>query len=158
LVTLDLPLHDVYAGHWSLTGRQVPDARSPDEAVFLPARNALLLVKAAVWCQLNGVDELALAALGTSPFEDASSEFVARFQAAINHGAARTLRIVLPFAELDKRRVLELGRRFPLQLTFSCIAPIDNQHCGACNKCAERRQAFLRAEIPDLTPYYHQGS
>src|SRR5262245_28438777 len=72
LVILELPLDDLYAGHWSLTGRQVPDAKSPDEAVFLPGRNALLLVKAAVWCQLHGIGELAMAPLGTSPFDDAS--------------------------------------------------------------------------------------
>src|SRR5688572_15919555 len=41
LVTLDLPLDDLYAGHWSLTGRNTPDAASPDDAVFLPGRNAL---------------------------------------------------------------------------------------------------------------------
>ena len=36
----------------------------------------------------------------------------------------------------------ELGRRYPLDLTFSCIAPRDGVHCGQCNKCAERQAAF----------------
>src|SRR5688572_9994710 len=72
LVVLDLPLADLYEGHWSLTGCDVPDAKSPDEAVYLPGRNALLLVKAAVWCQLHGISELGMAPLGTSPFDDAS--------------------------------------------------------------------------------------
>src|SRR5688572_18149864 len=58
LVVLDLPLADLYGGHWSLTGREIPAADSPDEAVFLPGRNALLIVKAAVWCQLHGLGEL----------------------------------------------------------------------------------------------------
>jgi len=156
LVTLELPLHDVYTGHWSLTGIQVPDARSPDEAVYLPGRNALLLVKASIWCQLHKVDELALAPLGTSPFADASSEFAARFQEAVNYGAAHPVRILLPFAKHNKKQVMELGRRYPLQLTFSCIAPVEGQHCGACNKCAERRESFRRAEIPDPTKYHQQ--
>src|SRR5437588_11963175 len=43
---LDLPVADLYGTHWSLTGRDVPDAASPDEAVFLPGRNVLLLSKA----------------------------------------------------------------------------------------------------------------
>src|SRR5215468_4630614 len=30
LVVLDLPLADLYAGHWSLTGAGTPDAKSPD--------------------------------------------------------------------------------------------------------------------------------
>src|SRR5262245_5360901 len=79
LVVLDLPLADLYRDHWSVTGRQTPDAQSPDEAVFLPGRNALLLVKAAVWCQLHGIHQLALAPLGTSPFEDASDDFLNDF-------------------------------------------------------------------------------
>lgn len=153
LVLLDLPVADIYDSHWSLTGKNVPNATSADEAVFLPGRNALLLVKASVWCQLHGVDRLALAPLGTSPFGDASTEFVARFQEAMNFGAARALKIVLPFATLNKRRVMELGRHLPLDHTFSCIAPIGGKHCGTCNKCAERRHAFAVAEIPDPTIY-----
>src|SRR5215470_9334525 len=39
LVTLDQPIADVYGAHWSITGKDVPDAASPDEAVFLPGRN-----------------------------------------------------------------------------------------------------------------------
>ena len=53
LITIDLPLADVYGEHWCVTGRQVPDANSPDEAVYLPGRNALLVIKAALWCQLQ---------------------------------------------------------------------------------------------------------
>src|SRR5262245_59432033 len=43
---LELPVRDLYGDHWSITGRQIPDADSPDEAVFLPGRNVLLLAKA----------------------------------------------------------------------------------------------------------------
>src|SRR5262249_40230295 len=45
LQILDVPVTDLYRDHWSITGRQVPDADSPDEAVFLPGRNVLLLAK-----------------------------------------------------------------------------------------------------------------
>ncbi len=153
LVVLDLPLADLYAGHWSLTGRGTPDADTPDEAVFLPGRNALLLVKAAVWCQLHGIGELALAPLGTSPFEDASEAFFADFQAAINRGSPRPVRLVASFRELTKRQVMALGRDLPLELTFSCIAPVGGLHCGHCNKCAERQAAFREAELDDRTTY-----
>src|SRR5689334_20028946 len=44
LVTLELPLADVYQQHWSITGRNAPSQSSPDEAVFLPGRNALLVI------------------------------------------------------------------------------------------------------------------
>jgi 7-cyano-7-deazaguanine synthase len=157
LVVLDLPLADLYRGHWSLTGRGTPDATTPDEAVFLPGRNALLLVKAAVWCQLRGIRELALAPLGTSPFEDASEAFFADFQAAINRGSQRPVRLTGTFRELTKRQVMALGRDLPLELTFSCIAPAGELHCGRCNKCAERRAAFREADREDRTSYADQS-
>ncbi len=155
LVVLDLPLADLYAGHWSLTGTNTPDAHSADEAVFLPGRNALLLVKAAVWCQLHDVAELALAPLGTSPFDDASAAFLHDFQAAINRGCPRQVRLSLPFGQMKKQQVMQLGRGLPLELTFSCIAPVNHVHCGRCNKCAERQAAFREAAIPDKTVYAH---
>lgn len=153
LVVLDLPLGDLYQDHWSLTGQQIPAADSPDEAVFLPARNALLLVKAAAWCQLHGIGTLALAALGTSPFDDASAEFIHDFQAAINRGSNQSLQLKLPFGGLNKREVMNLGRDLPLELTCSCLAPVDGKHCGQCNKCFERRTAFRTANIEDRTQY-----
>lgn len=153
LVVLDLPLADLYGEHWSVTGQNSPDATTPDEAVFLPGRNALLLVKAAVWCQLHGIAELALAPLGTSPFDDAGANFLADFQAALNRGGASHVELLRPFGKMTKRQVMELGRGLPLALTFSCIAPADGLHCGRCNKCAERKAAFREAEIPDGTRY-----
>ncbi|MEX2175139.1 MAG: 7-cyano-7-deazaguanine synthase [Pirellulaceae bacterium] len=153
LVVLDLPLADIYAGHWSVTGDATPAADSPDEAVFLPGRNALLLVKAAIWCQLHGIAELAMAPLGTSPFEDAGEDFFRNFQHAINRGSRRALALLRPFGGLTKRQVMALGRDLPLELTFSCIAPAGRLHCGRCNKCAERRAAFRDAELPDRTAY-----
>jgi 7-cyano-7-deazaguanine synthase len=153
LVVLDLPLADLYDGHWSLTGQDIPAADSPDEAVFLPGRNALLIVKAAVWCQLRGIGELAMAPLGTSPFDDAGSAFFHDFQAAINRGCQQPIRLARPFGEMGKRQVMSLGRGLPLELTFSCISPANGLHCGRCNKCAERQAAFADAKLEDRTVY-----
>lgn len=154
LVTLELPLTDLYGEHWSTSGRGTPAGDSADEAVFLPGRNALLVAKAAVWCQLNEVCELALAPLGTSPFADATQQFFDRAQAMFNcYVASKPLRIVLPFSQLNKRQVMQRGRGCPLELTFSCISPKDGFHCGRCNKCAERQRAFRGIGLEDPTRY-----
>ncbi|HVX59420.1 MAG TPA: 7-cyano-7-deazaguanine synthase, partial [Pirellulales bacterium] len=142
LVTLELPLGDLYRGHWSMTGVGVPSADSPDDAVYLPGRNVLLIVKAALWCQLHGIDELALAPLGSNPFPDATPEFFSEFQSALNLATQGQVRLIRPFDRLSKREVMRLGRGRPLELTFSCISPQDGLHCGECNKCQERRNAF----------------
>ena len=50
---------------------------------------------------------------------------------------------------------MRLGRDYPLGLTFSCIAPERGLHCGGCNKCAERQEAFRDAGMADPTRYVH---
>ena len=153
LVELALPLADLYGPHWSITGRGIPDGRSPDEAVFLPGRNSLLIVKAALWCQLHGIERLALATLVTNPFGDASDEFFAALETAINTRGTTTVRLLRPFGQTTKRQVMELGRAAPLELTFSCLDPRGPLHCGRCNKCAERRAAFALIALTDPTEY-----
>jgi 7-cyano-7-deazaguanine synthase len=153
LVQLEMPVDDLYAGHWSLTGRSVPDDHSPDEAVFLPGRNPLLLLKPAIWCAMHGVSKLALATLAANPFDDAKPEFFDRFEAMVAWATGYDVRIVRPFEMLSKRCVMQLGREAPLAVTFSCIAPVGGLHCGRCNKCAERAAAFKHLSTGDPTQY-----
>lgn len=151
LVVLELPLADLYQDHWSVTGVGVPGADSPDEAVYLPGRNPLLAVKACVWCQLRGIEQLAIGCLGTSPFADASPEFFRQFQAVMDASLGGRLQIIRPLT--DKRRVMRDGRAAPLELTLSCLLPHGMAHCGQCNKCAERQAAFAAAGLVDPTHY-----
>jgi 7-cyano-7-deazaguanine synthase len=153
LVLLDMPLDDLYAAHWSMTGADVPDETSPDEAVYLFGRNPLLLIKPALWCLQHGIEQLALATLAGNPFEDATPEFFARFEEMFGAATGGRVHIARPFDRLPKHRVMEMGRHLPLELTFSCLAPVAGVHCGRCNKCAERRKAFRRLLLADPTAY-----
>jgi 7-cyano-7-deazaguanine synthase len=158
LVELELPLDDLYGEHWCINGYRTPDAQTRDDAVFLPARNALLVIKAAVWCGLNHIDQLALAPLAANPFPDAGSAFFDAYETALNHATGghdifTPVQLLRPFANLDKPNVMRLGRHLPLELTFSCIRPSNRLHCGTCNKCAERRRAFAAADMADPTTY-----
>jgi len=153
LVVLDEPVADLYGAHWSLTGRGVPDADSPDEAVFLPGRNVLLLVKSLLWCHLNGISDIALAPLSANPFPDATPAFFTDFAAVVNRAVGGAVRVLWPYLHLTKMDVLRRGRHLPLRHTFSCIRPKRGRHCGACNKCAERRRAFDESGIDDPTDY-----
>ena len=152
LTVLDLPLADVYGNHWSITGRNFPEAGTSDQAMSLPGRNVILTIKAALWCQLHGICELAIGTLGSNPFEDASASFFDQL-GHVFAAMGPPIRLVRPFAELDKRQVMELGRSFPLGSTFSCITPRHGGHCGKCNKCAERQAAFRLIGRPDPTYY-----
>ena len=153
LTILDMPVGDLYGEHWSRTGSGVPAAGTPDTAVFLPGRNVLLLAKAMLWCHLHCVHALALAPLDSNPFPDATPHFFAEYEQIVNQAIGGSVRVVQPYRELHKDEVLRRGRHLPLRWTLSCIRPIEGLHCGACNKCGERRNAFVRAGIPDPTVY-----
>ena len=153
LVVLDLPVADVYGAHWSVTGDDVPGSDTPDEAVYLPGRNLLLLSKSSVWCALNGIQTIALGTLAANPFPDADHEFFAGFSAMAGRALGRPLEVITPFAGRAKHEVLAVGRPFALNLTFSCISPHAALHCGRCNKCAERQLAFRQLGISDTTEY-----
>jgi 7-cyano-7-deazaguanine synthase len=153
LTLLEMPVADLYGDHWSLTARGVPDAGSPDEAVFLPGRNVLLLSKALLWCHLNGVPAVALAPLCGNPFPDATPAFFTAYQEVVNRAVGGSVRVLWPYLGLDKTEVMCRGRNLLLGLTFSCIRPVGDRHCGACNKCAERRRAFADAGLTDPTAY-----
>jgi 7-cyano-7-deazaguanine synthase len=157
LIVFDMPLADLYGYHWSITGRDVPGAETPDSAVYLPGRNALLTIKPALWCAMHGVDELALAVLASNPFSDATAEFFRDFERAIDLATNSRVRLTRPFAGMKKPEVMQLGRGLPLALTFSCIAPVGGLHCGRCNKCAERQQAF-NSIGEDPTTYANQNA
>src|SRR4051812_27194379 len=129
LVVLVQPVTDLYGDHWSLTGVGVPAAGTPDEDVFLPGRNVLLLVKPLLWCHLHGVPEIALAPLAVNPFPDATPEFFAGFAGAVNRSVGGSVRVIRPYAGLHKPEVIRRGAAFPLEHTFSCIRPAGGLHC-----------------------------
>jgi 7-cyano-7-deazaguanine synthase len=153
LQILDVPVTDLYGDHWSITGRDVPGADTPDEAVFLPGRNVLLLAKALLWCHLHDVPKLGLGVLGSNPFPDATPAFFQGFADSVNRAVGGRVEVWRPFAGLHKTEVMHRGRDLPLELTFSCIRPVGDKHCGRCNKCAERRKAFVDAGLSDPSPY-----
>jgi 7-cyano-7-deazaguanine synthase len=153
ITVIELPIADVYGAHWSVSGADTPDETTPDEAVYLPGRNLLLLAKTTVWCALHGIGTIALGTLGANPFADSSTEFLSGLAALASLALSHQIAVVQPFGRLNKAEVLARGRHLPLEHTFSCVAPVGDLHCQTCNKCAERRKAFAEAGIEDKTRY-----
>jgi len=154
LKEIRLPLADVYDSHWSMTGDRVPDHLSDDREMYLPGRNLILLAKTSLYCALNQLSVIALAPLKANPFPDSNGDFFARFQEVASQALTFKLKIVTPFSTFSKADVIHLGKDLPLHLTFSCVRPVHRQHCGACNKCAERRRSFALAGVRDKTRYH----
>lgn len=156
VVELAMPVADLYGDHWSITGDDTPDETTPDEAVLLWGRNPLLLVKPVLWCQRHNIPELALGTLAANPFPDATQDFLQQFSEAMATATETRVTILQPLAGRTKREILALGGHLPLELTFSCLAPVENRHCGRCNKCAERAQAL--ASLPGGDPTLYVGA
>jgi 7-cyano-7-deazaguanine synthase len=149
LKILRLDLAGIYGRHWSTSG-EVPGARSADRAVYLPGRNVALFSAAACHAAVVGASAVEIGVLKGNPFADSSPDFLRKMSAALSEGLGRRIRLRAPFAALKKSDVIRRGARvggraMPLELTFSCIRPRGLRPCGACNKCAERRKAFLAA-------------
>ncbi len=150
---LALPMHDVYGDHWSMTG-QAPEWDEPDETVEIRGRNLILLAKGLVLAAIEGWPTLAMGSLAGNPFPDATPQFFAGLASVASAALATPLAIVTPYRGLHKDEVIRRGRDLPLELTLSCAAPTaDGMHCGRCNKCRERVDAFREAGVVDRTRY-----
>jgi 7-cyano-7-deazaguanine synthase len=104
---------------------------------------------------LNQIPSAALGPLAGNPFADSTPEFFLRFGEMASLALGFAFKVETPFAKLTKAEVIRLGRHLPLELSFSCIQPAGLEHCGACNKCAERRRSFREANIADKTHYHN---
>ena len=155
VVQLTFSVRDLYPeSHWAIRG-EPPGFDTPDEDVYLTGRNIALLSKTAIHCARHGIDRIAIGPLASNPFPDATPEFFAAMTRALSLGLAHDLVIDTPFSELTKSEVIRIGVRLgvPLAATVSCMKPKDGQHCGQCNKCRERRDAFREAGVADETKY-----
>jgi 7-cyano-7-deazaguanine synthase len=159
LISLSVDMTDVYPSrHWALQG-QPPEYHTPDEDVYLPGRNVVLLGKAAVYCAVATIPRLVLGTLAHNPFPDATPTFRSSMALALSLGLAHQIQIDAPFARVSKAEVIRRGvaHNVPLELTLSCMKPIASPegptHCGMCSKCRERHDAFNEAGLPDPTVY-----
>jgi 7-cyano-7-deazaguanine synthase len=125
LVSLGVDMRDVYAAtHWAMAGTP-PAYHTPDEDVYLPGRNVVLLGKAAVYCAAAKIDRLAIGTLAHNPFPDATPAFRDAMARALSLGLDRPLRIDAPYATTEKSDVIRRGAALgvPFELTLSCMNP-----------------------------------
>lgn len=159
LTVLEMPVRSLYGRHWSMTG-DAPAYDEPDETVYLPGRNVLLIGVTAVWCALNNVEAITIGSLDDNPFPDASPQFFEDYARLLSGALDYPLSVVAPYRHQHKSQIIARFPDLPLHLTLTCMAPLERDgvilHCGACNKCRERRDAFRDAAVPDKTHYARQ--
>ncbi len=160
LASLEFSMRDILSpSHWAIRGTP-PSYDTPDEDVYLPGRNVVLVTKAAVLAVSRGCGRVTLGTLANNPFPDATPHFFEAMSRALSLGLGQPVEIAAPLDQMRKEDVIRLGDSLdvPLELTLSCMNPVDGQrpmHCGLCSKCRERRDAFTAARVVDRTAYAH---
>jgi 7-cyano-7-deazaguanine synthase len=182
LVEIRLPLHDFLKGHWTVTGVDVPRSGASAADLEIPLRNLTLLSFALhrlrstydrfLTCRVQGsarqtpgetsvstTGEITLA-LGTTAdncYRDGSRAYFDKCEEIFSLDAARPVRVLTPLIGLNKIQVIRSSDAATLALSFSCVNPRDNLHCGQCIKCGRRQTAFRAAGVTDPTVYAGPG-
>jgi len=152
LVTLDLPMDEANP-RANLRNRMGRSAAGPMPQFSRDVRQMLLFLTAAQWCAKIGVVQLASGET-KHPRELAGQRVFYRDVDLLLGGAAGVdVTIIRPFAQLQRRHVVSMGRRFHLTTNFSCSSPLGISHCGVCPKCERRREGFDQAGVFDTTTY-----
>jgi 7-cyano-7-deazaguanine synthase len=75
------------------------------------------------------------------------AEYARHFNGLLSHSGF-SFRLETPFLEWSKADLLFEGSRLgaPIHLTFSCITPEAEAHCGKCAGCEERSKAMAEIE------------
>lgn len=87
-------------------------------------------------------------------YPDCRPMFVDAMKAAVLACDWNPPELVAPFLHNTKAQVVSYGAEVgvPFELTYSCYEG-QEQHCGQCGTCTERREAFKLAGVKDPTTY-----
>lgn len=141
----------------------VPSGAYDEESVkstIVPNRNAMMINIAAALAINRSYFGVAVGVHGGDHFlyPDCRPEFIASQQETLrlsNLGINRhDLQLLAPFVNWTKKMIIEVGESLsvPWSETWSCYRGEDN-HCGDCGTCIERKSAFLESGINDPTFY-----
>lgn len=83
-------------------------------------------------------------------YPDCSEDFFAAMNTAVFEGSGKQLQLVAPFINKNKAQIVKEGLRLhvPYELTWSCYAG-EEQPCGTCGTCIDRRRAFELNGVKD---------
>ena len=133
--------------------------RPSDSGIEIPLRNLILISSVAIEAKRKGINKVACGSLGIYPFPDNNRNFFDRLEALFSENYREKIAIDTPFMGKKKAEIVNaFYSKAPYHLTFSCMRPIKNQHCGKCEKCIERKEGFRQAGIPDPTFYFFKRS
>lgn len=149
------------AFHSSLlaAGSEIPEGRYDAEnmkSTVVPFRNGIMLASAAGFAEDRGLGAVVIGnhSGDHAIYPDCRRAFIDAMDQAVQAGTDGKVRILSPFCDWDKARIVREGIRLHVDFskTYSCYNGRE-RHCGRCGTCVERHEAFLAAGIADPTEY-----
>jgi 7-cyano-7-deazaguanine synthase len=141
------------------SGGEIPEGHYEAETMrqtVVPFRNAVFLSIACGFAESVGAEGLLIAAHGGDHaiYPDCREDFMAALGEAMRLGTYAGIRLLRPFIARDKAAIATEGAALGVDfaLTWSCYKG-GALHCGRCGTCVERKEAFVRAGLPDPTRY-----
>ncbi|MHA1239057.1 MAG: 7-cyano-7-deazaguanine synthase QueC [Candidatus Odinarchaeia archaeon] len=151
-----IALKEVFSGVTALCDENMRMPSKFEPTIIVPFRNAIFLSIAVAYATSIQADTVFYGAQGSdAPFyPDCRREFFKAFQKAAQLGTETKIKIEAPFYNLKKSDIIKLGKSLnvPYELTWSCYLNGD-KHCGKCESCINRKNAFKEAGVEDPTEY-----
>lgn len=149
-------LKEIFAGVTSLCDEKIEVTPTFSPSLVVPFRNAIFLSVAVAYALSVGADTIFYGAQGSdsSFYLDCRKDFYREFEKTARLGTGKNVHIEAPFSNLAKSEVIALGVQLgvPFHLTWSCYLNKE-KHCGKCESCINRKNAFKEAKISDPTEY-----
>jgi 7-cyano-7-deazaguanine synthase len=157
LKTIDLSsLKEIFAGVTSLCDENISMTPGFSQPIIVPFRNAIFLSIAVAYASSIDATKIFYGAHHSDQpyYPDCRKEFYKSFERTARLGTEKEITIEAPFINFTKSATIKQGEKLgvPFNLTWSCYLNRD-KHCGKCESCINRRNAFTEAKVPDPTEY-----
>jgi 7-cyano-7-deazaguanine synthase len=133
--------------------------RDGDSYYVVPLRNIVFLSVASAYAQSIGAKHVIIGNhLGDAKgFPDCRPEAMAAMQATVDAASEKGKELTLhsPWLDINKDEIIATGLALgvPYEHTYSCYEKGLDVHCGVCESCEYRYEAFLKAGTVDPAPY-----
>ena len=149
-------LSQIYQGVTSLVDEEIEVSSEFSDPIIVPFRNGVFMAVTVAYADGVGANHIFYGAHSSDePFyPDCRKEFYEAFQEAARLGTEKDMVIKSPFSGTKKSGLLKEAVKLgvPLDKTWSCYlnGPV---HCGKCESCINRKNAFIEAGLDDPTEY-----
>ncbi len=164
IVNIDF-MKELYGKTNVLTNQKMRIPSKFDYSIVVPLRNAIFLSIASAWAYTKNAQMIAYGAhTGDQRYPDCRPSFSKLIEKAFNEGEIdgirkgirKKIRVWTPYiAGLSKSDLLQIGfKKIENQIfkTWSCYDSV-KIHCGKCESCNNRKEAFCKARLNDKTRY-----